>query len=436
MLSGWGRVGVAGREVRSEDLEELTRDAVLCRGLGRSYGDSSLPPPSHPVVATTTLADRILAFEEATGILRAEAGLSLQGINRLFLHRGFYGPVTPGTQLITLGGMVAADVHGKNHHRDGCFGAHVTGLRMRVADGRIVECSPETEPDLFRATIGGMGLTGHILEVECRLAGVPSPWLVTESERIPDIDRFVPALKEAGRSWPFTVGWIDCLSRGHLMGRGILMRGRWADPGDAPREFPRTKERPSVPFVLPGWVIDRWSVRAANALLYWVHGSLPRRRVVDPESFFYPLDAIGHWNRMYGPRGFTQYQCVLPEQAGQGAARRFLDLLTRRGGASMLCVIKDCGPEGVGLLSFPMPGISIALDVPIRDDTQALVDSLNELVIAEGGRIYLAKDQFTRAEHYRAMEPRLEDWMRIRRRWDPEGRLRSAQSVRLFGDRP
>ena len=435
-LSGWGRVPVAGREVRSEDLEALTRDAVLCRGLGRSYGDSSLPPPGHPVVAATPLADRILAFDPATGNLRAEAGLSLRALNRSFLPRGFYSPVTPGTQMITLGGMVAADVHGKNHHRDGCFGAHVTRLRMRVADGRIVECAPDREAELFRATLGGMGLTGHILEVECRLVRVPSPWVLTETERIHDIDRFIEGLKEAGSRWPHTVGWIDCLSRGPLMGRGILMKGRWAEPHEAPRGVPVPRRRPSVPFVLPGWVVNRWTVRAFNAVYYRRHVPAVRRAVVHPESFFYPLDAIGHWNRMYGPRGFTQYQCVLPESAGRGAARRFLELLTRRGGASMLCVIKDCGPEGIGLLSFPRPGISIALDIPIHDETQSLVDALNELVIAEGGRVYLAKDQLTRPEHFRAMEPRLAAWTCIRRKWDPEGRLRSAQSVRLLGDRP
>ena len=435
-LSGWGRVPVAGREVRSEDLEALTRDAVLCRGLGRSYGDSSLPPPSHPVVAATPLADRILSFDAATGTLRAEAGLSLRALNRSFLPRGFYSPVTPGTQMITLGGMVAADVHGKNHHRDGCFGAHVTGVRMRVADGRIVECSPARESELFRATVGGMGLTGHILEVECRLVRVPSPWVLTETERMHDIDHFIEGLKEAGPRWPHTMGWIDCLSRGPLMGRGILMKGRWAEPPEAPRRMPEPRRRPSVPFVLPSWVVNRWSVRAFNAVYYRRHVPHIRRAVVHPESFFYPLDAIGHWNRMYGPRGFTQYQCVLPESAGRGAARRFLELLTRRGGASMLCVIKDCGPEGIGLLSFPKPGISIALDIPIHDETQSLVDSLNELVIAEGGRVYLAKDQLTRAEHFRAMEPRLAAWTCIRRKWDPEGRLRSAQSVRLLGDRP
>jgi hypothetical protein len=265
---------------------------------------------------------------------------------------------------------------------------------------------------------------------------VASPWVLTESERIHDIDRFIDGLKEAGGRWPYPMGWIDCLSRGALMGRGILMKGRWAEPPEAPPGMPPPRRRPSVPFVLPGWVVNRGSVRAFNAVFYRRHLPRVRRRVVPPESFFYPLDAIGHWNRMYGPRGFTQYQCVLPESAGRGAARRFLELLTRRGGASMLCVIKDCGPEGVGLLSFPMAGISIALDIPIRDDTQSLVDALNELVIAEGGRIYLAKDQFTRPQHFRAMEPRLETWTCIRRKWDPAGRLRSAQSVRVLGDRP
>src|SRR5215468_747735 len=218
-LSGWGRVSGPGREVRSEDLEALSRDAILVRGLGRSYGDSSLPPAGHPVVAGSSLADRILGFDAASGELHAEAGFTLFELNRLFWTRGFCAPVAPGTQFITLGGMVAADVHGKNHHRDGCFGQHVAALRMRAADGRIVFCSPAVEPELFRATLGGMGLTGHILEVRCRLQAIPSPWIQSESERIPDIDRFIEALKEAGPRWPYSMGWIDCLSRGRAMGR-------------------------------------------------------------------------------------------------------------------------------------------------------------------------------------------------------------------------
>lgn len=435
-IAGWGRIPVPGREVRDEDLVRLTERAVLSRGLGRSYGDSALPPPSVQEVATTTLADRILSFDEDSGLLRAEAGLSLKELNRLFLPRGFFVPVTPGTQFVTLGGMVAADVHGKEHHRVGCFGEHVTRLKMRVADGRILWCSDEEHPDLFRATIGGMGLTGHILEVEVPLRRIPSPWIWQESRRVDDIDAYIDALKVAAQKWPYTVGWIDCLSRGRNMGRGILMAGDWADPEIAPQRFPHPKPRVTMPVELPSWVLGRASVRAFNAGYYWRH--LPREKagIVHWESFFYPLDMIGSWNRMYGKRGFTQYQCVLPESAGHGGARRVLEILTRRGGASFLCVIKDCGPEGKGLLSFPMRGISIALDIAVRDDTQALIDALNEQVLAEGGRIYLAKDTFTRPEHFRAMEKRLPAFIEVRRRWDPEGKFRSAQSVRLLGDRP
>ena len=231
-----------------------------------------------------------------------------------------------------------------------------------------------------------------------------------------------------------TMGWIDCLSQGKAMGRGILMRGRWASAQEAPAEFPRRKPRITVPFVLPQFVLNGLTMRLFNELYYRKHWRRRFTGVVHPEAFFWPLDAILEWNRGYGPRGFTQYQCVLPKAGGKAAARRFLELLTARGGASFLCVIKDCGAQGRGLLSFPLPGISIALDIPVRDDTQALVDALNELVIAEGGRIYLTKDAFTRPEHFAAMEPRLPKFQEVRRRYDPHQRFRSAQSVRMLGD--
>lgn len=425
MLSGWGRLHHPGKEVFSEDLRALTRDAVLSRGLGRSYGDSALPPPSHLEVATTTLADRILAFDETTGVLRAEAGLSLHDLNRLFLPRRWFPPVTPGTQFVTLGGMVAADVHGKNHHVAGTFGRHVTSLLLRVADGRIVSCSPSHEADLFWATVGGMGLTGHILEVELTMQSIPSPWIYEERVRCRDVDALVKALKDAATDWPFTVGWLDCLGSG----RGILNRGRWATRDEAPEKPPRPLRQLSVPFELPNWVLNRWSMRAFNTLTYYARGSA--RGVTHPEAFFYPLDKVLHWNRIYGPRGFIQYQCVL---ARAGAAGDFLDLLQRHRAAVFLCVIKDCGEQGRGMLSFPLPGISIALDLAVDESTQALVDRLNEFVLAAGGRIYLAKDAFTRPEHFRAMEPRFDAWMAVRKQWDPELRIRSAQSVRVLGD--
>jgi FAD/FMN-containing dehydrogenase len=388
------------------------------------------------VAKGSRLADRILSFDPGSGLLRAEAGVTLLELNRLFLRRGWFVPVSPGTQFVTLGGMVAADVHGKNHHRDGCFGAWVTGLRVRVADGRILDISPRVEPELFFATVGGMGLLGHILEVEFRMVRIPSPWILCESERIGNLEAFLQALEEAGPLWPYTVGWIDCLSRGSGMGRGILQRGRFAEPEDAPALLPGNLKRRRIPFELPGFLLCRATVRLFNELYYRKHFPRMKRSILHPEKFFYPLDALLEWNLLYGPRGFTQYQCVLPREKGGAAARRFLELLTSRGGASFLCVIKDCGQVGGGLLSFPLPGISVALDIPVRDSTQELVDALNELVIEEGGRIYLAKDAFTRSDHFRMMEPRLARFLSVRRKWDPEGRIRSAQSIRLLGDKP
>ena len=437
MLAGWGNLPVPGRERAAVDLVRASEGAVLMRGLGRSYGDSSLPPPSRPEVVGTRLADRILAFDRETGRIRAEAGLSLFELNRLFLRAGWFVPVTPGTQFVTLGGMVAADVHGKNHHVGGCFASeHVRALRMRLADGSLVECGREAEPELFWATCGGMGLTGHVLEVEFDLKRIPSPWIVGESRRIADIDHFLAALKEASARYPYVVGWIDCLARGRSMGRGLLDAGRFAAAEECGgRPLPSTR-RITFPFDLPSWALGRASVRAFNLAYYWKHLPRVRQGIRHPDGFFYPLDMILKWNRMYGRRGFTQYQCVIPDEAGPAGVRRFLELLTRLGGASFLAVIKDCGPEGRGILSFPRPGISIALDIPVRKDTQALIDALNVQVIAEGGRIYLAKDAFTRAEHFRAMEPRLDRFLAIRGRYDPERRIRSAQSVRIFGDPP
>ena len=431
-LSGWGRAPVVpGREIRSENLRNATLNVPLTRGLGRAYGDAALPTKGDFRVAGSARADRIMGFDATSGQITAESGLSLDALYRTFLPRGFFTPVSPGTRFVTLGGMVAADVHGKNHHRDGCFGRHVSSITLRVADGRIISCSRTEHPELFCATVGGMGLTGHILDVTFRLTPVPSSWIVRESERIADIDQFIASLKAAGSAWPMTMGWIDCLSRGRNMGRGVLTRGCWASPEEAPKAFPFLRAPIPVPFTFPDGVLGPTAVRTFNRLYY----HLPRRQreIVHPKAFFYPLDAIGQWHRMYGPRGFTQYQCVLPESGGSGAARRFLELVARSDGASFLCVIKDCGLEGEGLLSFPKPGISIALDLAMRNDTQALIDSMNELVIAEGGRIYLAKDALSRPDHFAAMEPRLDHFLQVRRQWDPDGRIRSALSVRLFG---
>lgn len=433
-LEGWGRIPAPGREQLSSDLETLTRDTQLSRGLGRSYGDSSLPAHPDDKVAGTRLADRILGFDPATGVLRVEAGISLAELNHIFLPQHWFVPVTPGTKFVTVGGMVASDVHGKNHHREGCFGAHVRRLRIRLASNDVVECSPTTLPDLFYATIGGMGLLGHILDVEFTMHRIASPWIQMESERVANIDEFLAALERGASTWPMTMGWIDCLSGGRKMGRGILMAGDWATPENARAGAPRPPSERSLPIELPNWALNSWSAKAFNALYYRKQLRRKLTRVVSPEPFFYPLDAILHWNRAYGSRGMTQYQCVIPRAAGAPAVRELLSLLTSLGCASPLCVIKDCGPQGKGMLSFPLEGTSIAVDIAVTRDIQRIIDRLNEFVIATGGRMYLTKDRFTRAEHFRAMEPRLDAFLAVREKWDPQRRLRSAQSVRLFGD--
>ena len=433
-LSGWGGPSVPGRELLSEDLAAVARGAVLTRGLGRSYGDASLPPAGIDIVAGSRLADRLLDFDPATRLLRAEAGLALADLVWLLLPRRLFPPVVPGTQFVTLGGMVAADVHGKNHHVAGTFGRHVVELVLLAASGERVRCSRDEHADLFRATLGGMGLTGHILEVEFRVVPIPTPWIVQETESVRDIDEFLAALAAAARDWPFTVGWIDCLARGARLGRGVLFRGRWAEPAEAPASVPRPLDGPAVPFEFPSWALNDLSVRLFNAVYAGVHARRGRRKVVHPQRFFWPLDGVRSWNRIYGRRGFTQFQCVLPERERPGATRRLLAAAADRGGASFLCVVKDCGAEGEGLLSFPRPGVSVALDLPRRAETQQLVEALAELVIAEGGRVYLAKDSFLRADQLARMEPRLAEFLRVRARWDPGRRLRSAQSVRLLGD--
>lgn len=433
MLGGWGNLMHPGREVTDERIDRLTEGAALCRGLGRSYGDSALPPPGVVDIATTTKADRFLSFDDDTGELTVEAGARLHDIIWAFLPRGWFVPVTPGTAYVTVGGMVAADVHGKGHHRNGCFGVHVTQLLLRTADGRLVRCGPNKEAQLFDATVGGMGLTGHLHEVTFRMQRVPSPWIFQESERVENLSDFLGGLRAAAVAWPYTMGWIDCLSTGDSMGRGVLYRGRWATPEEAGRrKVPRPKARVSVPFMFPSWALNRLSIRAFNALIYRGHLPRTKRGVVHPTDFFHPLDKMLRWNRIYGKRGFTQHQCVLPRAAGSQGVHRFFARLTELGGASFLCVIKDCGPESRSLLSFPMEGISIALDMAVNDKTQGIVDALNREVIDLGGRIYLAKDAFTQRADFETMEPRLSRFSAVRRRYDPTLRIRSRQSSRLI----
>ena len=427
-LAGWGRVPIVQAPVRAgEDLAKITSDAVLSRGLGRAYGDAALPVGGP--VAITTYADRILSFDASTGRLRAEAGLSQHELMRQLLPQGWFTPVSPGTQFVTLGGMVASDIHGKNHHVHGTFGNFVRSLLLRVADGRVVRCSPTEEAELFWATFGGMGLTGHILEVEVDLERLASPWIYEESERYGSLEEVFTHLKAASADWPMTVAWVDTSATGAKLGRGILMKGRWATAEEAPSEPPGWRHAIEVPPVFPSGVMNRATVRAMNAVWYAKHGASPRKHYVGPEAFYYQLDMATEWNRGYGANGFTQYQCVVPGPVS--IFRELLERFQKMGGCSFVTVFKDCGPEGKGILSFPKEGTSMALDIPMGPNTEKLVHELNAFVMAHEGRVYLAKDAFTTATDFARMYPRREEFMAVRRQWDPAGRIRSVLSDRV-----
>lgn len=435
-LAGWGRYPVARGQVRlSDDLERASCDASLSRGLGRSYGDAAVPAPSGGPVLVTRLADRILDFCPQTGRLRAEAGVTLERLCSVLWRQGWSPPVLPGTRFVTLGGMVASDVHGKNHHAAGSFGAHVESLRIRTACGDVLEISETNEPALFRATLGGMGLTGHVLEVALRLERIASAWIFSESRRVAHLAEMIEALAQAGREWPYTMCWMDASATGAALGRGVLMAGRWAQPHEVGAVPRRSRVTARVPFSCPSLCVSRPVVRAFD-VAYWLASAVPRRAAVsDPSPFFHPLDALLDWNLLYGRSGFTQYQCVIPFEAAREAVTELLGALRAEGVWSPLAVVKDCGAQGRGTLSFPRPGISIALDLPLRwPATERAVRRMNRITAQAGGRIYLAKDALTTAQEYRAMDERVDSFLAVRRQWDPAARIRSALSVRLFGD--
>ncbi|MFO8155210.1 MAG: FAD-binding protein [Pseudomonadota bacterium] len=436
-LGGWGnypRADVEALELPSplalerdpEGAREWSAEPAIARGMGRSYGDSALAPR----VLGMTGNDRLLAFDDDTGVLVCEGGVTLDTIARRFVSRGWFLPVTPGTRFVTVGGAVASDVHGKNHHADGSFGDHVRWLKLLLADGSVVTCSPDRERELFLATTGGMGLTGVVLEVALRLRRVESPWMVQRVRRLPDLTAVMAAF-EASAEATYSVAWIDCLKRGAGLGRSVFITGEHAGADEAAGlGAPPEPKRRSVPFFLPGAVLNPWSVRAFNALY---HRRAPRDHTgptpLDP--FFYPLDAVAHWNRIYGRRGFVQYQFVIPLAAGREGLAAILDSIAASGQGSFLAVLKLCGPGNEGYLSFPMAGWSLALDFPATPRALRLLKTLDAMVREQGGRLYLTKDARMDAAMLEAGYPRLAHFLEVKRRVDPDGRWTSLQSRRL-----
>ncbi|MCS7078966.1 MAG: FAD-binding oxidoreductase [Chloracidobacterium sp.] len=442
-LASWGRFPVAATEVlrpaRQADLAALVGESpymtLIGRGYGRSYGDAALNTGGG--VVEQIRLDRLLAFDESTGVLVAEAGVRLKDILDVFAPRGWFLPVTPGTKYVSLGGALACDIHGKNHHCDASFSNHVEWFELLTADGSVRRCSKTEHADLFWATAGGMGLTGFVLTVALKLRRIETAYIGVDYVRTRDLDETLERCEAEDHRYRYAVCWIDCLARGKHLGRSVLMRGDHLTVEDLPAglrsrplALPRKREI-AVPFSFPNGVINPLTVKAFNTVFYHKHPRFKSGVVVDFDSYFYPLDAVLEWNRVYGRRGFIQYQPVLPLETSRTTLVKILEVLGRAKIASFLAVLKRFGPQD-GLLSFPMPGYTLALDIPMTGaHPPAVLDDLDELVVQAGGRIYLGKDARLKPRYLEAMYPRLAEWRRIKQAVDPQGLFSSDLSRRV-----
>ena len=420
MISGWGHYPLAegilldADDARSAIEQIIATPSLIPRGLGRAYGDAAL---SNLAMLALPRADHILSFDPTAAEIEVEAGTILADLLPFLLARGFFVPVTPGTAQVTIGGMAASDVHGKNHHGSGTFGRHITALTMLLADGSQIRITPDHE--LFWATISGMGLTGVILAVRFRLLRVAGGMIRQTTTKTRDLDETL-AISESSRSATYSVAWIDCLSAG----RGVVFQGEHAPEA----EIPPTPRPRAVPFDMPSFTLNRLTIGAFNQAIY--HTARSGSALVDVWRFFYPLDTLHDWNRIYGKRGLVQYQCVLPHESGEPGLRQLLAEIARQGLGSFLVVLKLCGEEGQGLLSFPRPGFSLALDFPATPEIFALFERLDAITIDHGGRLYLAKDARAKPASLRHYQ-RLDQFRAVRERYDPQHRFVSLLSQRL-----
>lgn len=437
-LSGWSFVPKAQCEVvRPERINQLHpyREPYIARGFGKSYGDAALNSVGKVILMERL--NRILAFDEKTGVLRAEAGVTIAEILETFVPRGWFLAVTPGTKYVTIGGCFACDVHGKNHHHVGSFAQHVKEIEILLADHQTLKCSPTARKELFWATAGGMGLTGIIQEMTLQLIPIESSYVKVTHYPAKNLDEMMDILNDPAKDEIYSVAWVDCLAAGDSLGRGIVMNGHHALKEELPpkKEPFALKKKPqaNIPFFCPSWLLGNFTVKTFNNLYYQTQAKKKSPFFTDYEHFFYPLDAITNWNRLYGKRGFVQYQFVLPHATAREGMRALMKMFSDSAMPSFLAVLKRFGPQNPGYLSFPHEGFTLALDIPMRCSKEVfeLLDRADREVLKYGGRVYLAKDAHLSPEMFRAMYPRFSEWVVEKEKYDPSWLNQSDLSRRL-----
>lgn len=433
-VTNWGNYPVIDANVYSPSSIDETRKIVvssselIARGLGRCYGDSSL----NNTIVSTLRMNHILAFDEQSGMITCESGVSFSELLDAFVPRGWFLPVTPGTKHITVGGAIASDVHGKNHHVSGSFSNHLRSMKILLGDGTIVECSKKKNADLFWSTSGGMGLTGIILEATFQMVRIETAYIRQRVIKTKNIDEAIDAFEE-NKHWTYSVAWIDCLAKGDSLGRSALVLGEHAtrDEIDYRNKDPLKIQKNlslSVPMFFPDFALNTYTVKVFNEIRYATY--FQKDSFVEYEPFFYPLDIISDWNRIYGKRGFTQYQFVLPKYSSREGLKKILRRISDSGEGSFLAVLKLFGKQD-GILSFPQEGFTLALDFAISPITLNLFNELDILVHEFGGRLYLSKDVRMPKETFDQGYVHRKKFQMLKKKFDKRNKFQSFQSKRI-----
>jgi decaprenylphospho-beta-D-ribofuranose 2-oxidase len=426
-LAGWGNYPTIVSSVyRPESLEQLQKivrhaDIILPFGNHRSYGDSALAT----IALDVKKLDNVLSFDKEKGILKAEAGLLVSDLLDIIVPYGWFISVTPGTKFVTLGGCVGANVHGKNHHKDGSFIKSTMSLEIVTADGKLVQCSPKKNKDLYQATFGGMGLTGVVYSIEIKLTKISSSFIEVENTKCENLDELFEALEDSDDTYQYTVAWIDSFAQGDSLGRGVLIAGNHSTHGSLTKA---PKQKYQVPITMPTFLLNRLTLRLFNTLYYALNKT--SKKLVHFNEFFYPLDAIHKWNRIYGSRGFTQYQFVLPLNQSREGVREIMEKIAASRTGSFLSVLKRFGKEN-NYISFPMEGYTLAMDFPMSKETVRLLQELDLIVKKRKGRIYLAKDALMTEQLFKDTYPQARTWIAIKKKYDPKNKFTSMQAKRV-----